>query len=676
MDESPIEVRPRTLNDVMSEMGRGVLRIPRFQRDYVWEATRVAKLFDSIYKGFPIGSFFYWITPQEYRDHYRDIPELKLPTPENYDQIKMILDGQQRITSLYVTANGLSLPSRNGREKDYRKICFDLETEKFESVKRREDRQKTVSLWRFFAQEGEDEIYDSLSPEKRRVFKKCKTALNSYPMSIVEVKGKHLDDAITIFERINQGGKRLGLFDLVVANTWSEDFDLKEKTKELNSALEESGFGKIAEEVVAQALALVIKNGCTKSYQIQLTNEEIRRHWQEVSDAIRAAVDFLRSHLGVRIYDFIPYPSMIALVAYMYAKVPSRSLNAIQAQFIQDWFWRSAFSERYGASTHTVMGLDTVDYFTPAMQDNPPKMNFPINIQAAGIARLMNYTRSAVKNAILCLLALQQPRHFRTGTPIILDDQLCSDYNHSEKHHIFPKAFLRSKEVKHRHLLMNFAFIPGELNREISKRGPSDYLSEYKAGNPVFQEIMQSHLIPAEEGAAIWTDDYDRFIQDRANLIFSNIERVIGTQEALETKMRDAPTKLVDELERLTRVYFNDKLSLDFGPDYWPHIPSDIQDRVTRKIEERMKRHPYEKENALTNLERLGFCDIMDYNGIIGKTWKVFEEDFGSIGEVQKHFLNIKEYRNALMHGREMNRVEKKQGEASVEWLMQIISEQ
>ena len=93
MDESPIEVRPRTLNDVMSEMGRGVLRIPRFQRDYVWEATRVAKLFDSIYKGFPIGSFFYWITPQEYRDHYRDIPELKLPTPENYDQIKMILDG-------------------------------------------------------------------------------------------------------------------------------------------------------------------------------------------------------------------------------------------------------------------------------------------------------------------------------------------------------------------------------------------------------------------------------------------------------------------------------------------------------------------------------------------------------------------------------------------------------
>jgi len=98
MDESPIQVNSRTLNDVMLEMGRGVLRIPRFQRDYVWEATRVAKLFDSIYKGFPIGSFFYWITPQEYRDHYREIPELKLPVPPGYDQIKMILDGQHLTT--------------------------------------------------------------------------------------------------------------------------------------------------------------------------------------------------------------------------------------------------------------------------------------------------------------------------------------------------------------------------------------------------------------------------------------------------------------------------------------------------------------------------------------------------------------------------------------------------
>src|ERR1035437_1200294 len=151
MNESPIEVRPRVLSDVILEMGHGELRIPRFQRDYVWESTRVAKLFDSIYKGFPIGSFFYWITPQEYKDHYRDIPDLNLPKPASYEQIKMILDGQQRLTSLYVTAKVLSLSAKSGsKKKDYKKICFDLDTEKFESVKQKEDKQRIISVYRFF----------------------------------------------------------------------------------------------------------------------------------------------------------------------------------------------------------------------------------------------------------------------------------------------------------------------------------------------------------------------------------------------------------------------------------------------------------------------------------------------------------------------------------------------
>jgi uncharacterized protein with ParB-like and HNH nuclease domain len=98
-----IEIRNIRLENLIADMeSKGILRIPRFQRDYVWERSKVAELFDSIYREFPIGSFFFWITPREYRDLYKDIPELRLPKPADYEQIKMILDGQQRITSLYV----------------------------------------------------------------------------------------------------------------------------------------------------------------------------------------------------------------------------------------------------------------------------------------------------------------------------------------------------------------------------------------------------------------------------------------------------------------------------------------------------------------------------------------------------------------------------------------------
>src|SRR4029077_17108250 len=127
-----IEIRNIRLETLLSDMEtKGSLRIPRFQREYVWERSKVAKLLDSIYHEFPIGSFFFWITPQEYKSLYKDIADLRLPTPADYEQIKMILDGQQRITSLYVVANGLAIRMNGKSEQDYKKICFDLDTQNF-----------------------------------------------------------------------------------------------------------------------------------------------------------------------------------------------------------------------------------------------------------------------------------------------------------------------------------------------------------------------------------------------------------------------------------------------------------------------------------------------------------------------------------------------------------------
>ena len=440
-EASKIEVKHSNLNDIIYEMSKGILRIPRFQRDYVWERTRVAKLFDSIYREFPIGSFFLWITPQEFRKLYKDIKDLGLPEADEYQPIKMILDGQQRITSLYVTARGLELSFDNGKPKDYKKICFDLDKEEFLVVKRNEDKERILSVWRFFDTDDKEEVYDNLSPERKKAFRKCQRILTNYPMSVVEVKDVHLEEAIRIFERINQGGKRLGLFDLVVANTWSNDFDLKEKVRELNDKLEDKGFGRIAEEVIAQLLSLIIKGQATRAFQFQLTNEEIKENWPKVEQAIESTIDYLRNNFGVRIYEFIPYPSMIAMVSYMFAKNKERSLSPEQSEFVKKWFWRSAFSQRYSASTLTVMGSDIHEYFDKILKGVKVDFNIPVNLSQEGIEKILIHTRSAVKNAIFCMLALMSPRHFKDNSTITLDRSLCSEFNNHEKHHIFPKAF-------------------------------------------------------------------------------------------------------------------------------------------------------------------------------------------------------------------------------------------
>jgi len=221
--------------------------------------------------------------------------------------------------------------------------------------------------------------------------------------------------------------------------------------------------------------------------------------------------------------------------------------------------------------------------------------------------------------------------------------------------------------------LLNLAFIPGELNREIKKRSPSEYFLDYKETNKKFSETMKSHLINYDSIAAIWKNDYNQFIKERGALIFESIKSLTGGISEIENKMKTTPLEFLENLEKEMRVYLDGKMSLAFGDEYWKKVPGDIQERVKEKISELYKRHPYEQRKEVKNFEKFNFCDVMDYNQIVSVNWDIFGNDFGSRGETQKHFLNFKEYRNSLMHIRSMNRVIKKQGEASAEWLSHII---
>ena len=104
-----------------------------------------------------------------------------------------------------------------------------------------------------------------------------------------------LEEVVDIFERINQGGKRLSLFDLVHATVWSKDFDLRDKIKEFNSEKAISLYGKIGEEIFTQSLSLNIKHDCTKLVQLKLTNQECVDAWKRTTECLRIAIDYVKS---------------------------------------------------------------------------------------------------------------------------------------------------------------------------------------------------------------------------------------------------------------------------------------------------------------------------------------------------------------------------------------------
>jgi len=519
MQIEKIKVEPGLkLADIMRDVERGKLRIPRFQREFVWERPKVVKLLDSIYHQFPIGSFFFWEAPRTYNRFFRNIAELGLPEPDARDEITFILDGQQRITSLYVTAKGLTLDGVN-----YKEICFDLEQQEF--VTRKADNKRYVALCDMLNEERQFEIYDGLPMHYRERFANCRTIFATYPFSTVIVRDTELDDVCDIFERINQAGKRLSLTDLVVANTWSERFDLREKIKEVNQALSSKGFGDLEAEAVTESLALNIKGGCTRSFQLQLTSDEIEKAWENTVESLSLAIDYLRGNMGVRTYGFLPYRGIIPLVAYYFYKSGNRAISPSHRKTIDSWFWRVSLSGRYASSTATNMGEDR-RLFDQILRDAGVSVDYPVALEEDSLIGIQMHRTSAIKNAVLCLLAKRQPKHFRNNTIIPLDDSYFSDFNSPERHHIFPASFLRQRGIKE-FSLANFCFLPAELNKEISDSRPSEYFKRLREQNPEFESTMESHLIPTDADSGIWTDDYDRFIRQRAELLRKEIESTL-----------------------------------------------------------------------------------------------------------------------------------------------------
>jgi hypothetical protein len=150
--------------------------------------------------------------------------------------------------------------------------------------------------------------------------------------------------------------------------------------------------------------------------------------------------------------------------------------------------------------------------------------------------------------------------------------------------------------------------------------------------------------------------------------------RIGGTSE-VESKLEDDPNDLIDEIEEALRTLI-DKTLTQKDADYWDEfIPQGVRERVAEKVKQHNNRHPGESGLKRSGLDRLGFCDIMDYREIITSkaNWGLFQEKFGKKQEADKHFGNLKEYRNCIKHARPMNNIIKKQGEASLEWVYSIL---
>lgn len=547
MDQRIEIINNWNLAKVFNELENGNMRIPRFQRAYVWERSKIVSLLNSIYNQYPIGSFFLWDTDTNMDGFCRDITEFGFPQKPESNKFSFILDGQQRITSLYVTLKGRTL-----NNVDYKTICFNLEKRVFK-VPNLKTEQYNIPAWKIYddSEYGKllKEYYGSGQIELGEVIQQCHELLNNYPVSIIKSLNMQLDEVVTIFERINQGGKRLSLFDLVHASVWSQDFDLREKINDFNSEKAVSLFGCLSPEIFTQSLALNVRNDCTNKHQLSLTNDNCKESWGETAECLKLAIDFVKT-LGVQQINIIPYPSLLAMIQYYFFKSKEKYINATAKKLITDWFWTVSFSQRYSSSTLTRMNEDALWIEKLSRNEFDPRL-YAVKLSIEDLVKVRMNTRSTIKNAILCLMALNSPKDFDNGDPVTLDKTNASQSNSKENHHFFPYSLYSAFGVSQQEInaVLNFAFISKRLNLDITNNHPSVYLTNYEKSNLNISSDLSSHFITEEAFISAKADDFNGFLRYRGARILEEINKVCCTDKGKgELSLDD---EIIDDVEEI-----------------------------------------------------------------------------------------------------------------------------
>ena len=200
----------KTYEALFMEIDQGRIKIPQFQRDFVWEKEQSAKLVDSILKGYPVGTFIFWKTRDELRS-YRNIGNISLPVTPKGDYAEYVLDGQQRITTLYAIRKGIRL-TKEGKIIDYNDIFVDLDyvesaDDQIVVSDRTQDRHY-VSVHDILTK-NMGFFYKSMTTEQAELVEVYKGRMINYAFSCITIKEYPIEIATEVFSRINTGGKTL-----------------------------------------------------------------------------------------------------------------------------------------------------------------------------------------------------------------------------------------------------------------------------------------------------------------------------------------------------------------------------------------------------------------------------------------------------------------------------------
>lgn len=504
---------------LLSDVTKGNIKIPVFQRDYVWEDEQIMSLLDSIYRGYPVGSILLWST-KERLNHERNVGGFRLPeTPEDYP-VLYVLDGQQRLTTLYGVFHSDS--DTDDRELAGRfSVCFSPAKEEFVHASVAPP-DASINLRNILDTTRLLPELQRFSPADQAKIASLTERFKDYEFPVVTIKDRSNQEVCRVFQRINSSGTSLSTLELLAAWTWSDQFDLRNEIEALLERLADKGYEELGETQIMRCLASIVTDDIETDSLVDVEPDKLISGMSTLKQAMAAAIDFLESEIKIKNIVFVPFPIMLVPLVRFFAD--NLKPNADQRRGLCRWFWHCAFTQRYKAGTNTFVMEDLKH-----MQDLARGDNVFQTLKASIDPAIFKKTwriNSTVAKAAICLLAQYDPRSFFSGAPVNLGTTLAA-YNAREFHHIYPKAYLAAHGIPFHesNVIANVCMLTSHDNNTISDKDPRDYFSEILAD--IRDSVFEKALIPP--GFRDGSKPYAEFIAKRAKLLATKAEELIET---------------------------------------------------------------------------------------------------------------------------------------------------
>lgn len=517
------------IREIITQVMSGAIRIPSFQRGFVWEPEDVAFFMDSLYKKYPVGAILIWRT-RERLNSERNLGRYILPEPKDEYPIDYILDGQQRITSIFTVfqthlnpnteSNWMDIYYIIGSKSSPQEQCFialsdtDVDYNKhfplnvlFDPVKYR----KAIS-----------QFNDDIATELDELFGVFQGI--SIPVQTMSTDDK--GSVAIVFERINRAGVPLDSFQLLTAWSWSTEFNLQEKLDELSAELSDYGFDGLAEDqnLLMKCFTGYILGSTSPSSIMDLSGVLLRDNFEAISNGLKSSVDFIRKELHLYSLGYVPYSAMIvSLVKFFGSKRVSGELySERQRRQLLKWFWRSCFSRRYSSGVNNAHAIDINAMNKLRMNEETEIATFKCDIPDDFFISNGFGISSVNTKTFISLLASKTPKSFISGSNVDLSETL-KRASSKEFHHIFPDKHLQrlGKERKEINALSNFCFLNNSDNQLIKDKSPKEYAS--LIDKSALPDILKSALCPPDT----FSMDYKDFIQQRNVLLINYAKTLI-----------------------------------------------------------------------------------------------------------------------------------------------------